>query len=116
MSIQSDRIRAEMKRNSLTFIEIEQRTGIKKSSMQRYASGETGKIPLAAIEKLATLFDVSPEYLMGWDDKTETKESSPNELQLTEGEKILIDLFRRVPEEHQKRVLQMIQAALGIQE
>lgn len=112
MSIQSERIRSEMKRHSMTFIEIEQRTGIKKSSMQRYASGETGKIPLAAIEKLASLFDVSPEYLMGWD----TKENSPNELQLTEGEKVLIGLFRRVPEEHQKMVLQMIQAALGNQE
>ena len=107
MSIQSDRIRAEMKRNSLTFIEIEQRTGIKKSSMQRYASGETGKIPLAAIEKLATLFDVSPEYLMGWDDKTETKESSPNELSLTEGEQMLLNLFRQIPEDQQRVFLEM---------
>jgi transcriptional regulator with XRE-family HTH domain len=98
-----------MLRNSLTLLEIEQRTGIKKSSMQRYVSGETGKIPLVAIEKLAKLFGVSAAYLMGWDEKKE----SPSEPQLTEGEKVLLDLFRRVPEDKQQMVLQMIRAALG---
>ena len=112
MSIQSDRIRSEMQRNSLTLLEIEQRTGIKKSSMQRYVSGETGKIPMSAIEKLATLFGVSGAYLMGWDEK----EDSPSEPQLTEGEKVLLDLFNRVPEDQQQLVLQMIRAALGSRE
>ena len=112
MSVQSDRIKYEMQRNSLTLLEIEQRTGIKKSSMQRYVSGETGKIPMSAIEKLANLFGVSGAYLMGWD----AKEDSPSEPQLTEGEKMLLDLFNRVPKEQQQLVLQMIRAALGNQE
>ena len=112
MSVQSDRIKSEMQRNSLTLLEIEQRTGIKKSSMQRYVSGETGKIPMSAIEKLANLFGVSGAYLMGWDEKKD----SPSEPQLTEGEKTLLDLFNRVPEDKQQLVLQMIRAALGSQE
>ena len=109
MSVQSDRIKNEMLRNSLTLVEIEQRTGIKKSSMQRYVSGQTGKIPMSAIEKLADLFGVSGAYLMGWDEK----ESSPSELQLTEGEKLLLELFNKVPEDQQQLVLQMIRAALS---
>ena len=112
MSIQSDRIKSEMLRNSMTLIEIEQRTGIKKSSMQRYVSGQTGKIPMSAIEKLASVFGVSAAYLMGWDEKKD----SPTELQLSEGEKTLLDLFNRVPEDKQQLVLQMIRAALGTQE
>jgi transcriptional regulator with XRE-family HTH domain len=112
MSIQSDRIKSEMLRNSLTLLEIEQRTGIKKSSMQRYVSGETGKIPMSAIEKLADLFGVSGAYLMGWDEKKD----SPSEPQLTEGEKMLLDLFNRVPEDQQQMVLQMIRVALGSRE
>ena len=112
MSVQSDRIKNEMLRNSLTLVEIEQRTGIKKSSMQRYASGETGKIPMSAIKKLADLFGVSGEYLMGWDEEKNT----PTEPQLSEGEKILLDLFRKVPESDQQMVLNMIRAALGSQE
>lgn len=108
MSVQSDRIRSEMLRNSLTLIEIEQRTGIKKSSMQRYVSGQTGKIPMSAIEKLADLFGVSGAYLMGWGEK----ESSPSEDILTEGEEMMLELFRRIPEDQQPIVLNMIKAAL----
>ena len=103
MSIQSDRIRSEMQRNSLTLIEIEQRTGIKKSSMQRYVSGETGKIPMSAIEKLAKLFGVSGAYLMGWDEK----KAPPSEPTLTEGEQVLLNLFRQIPEDQQRVFLEM---------
>ena len=103
MSIQSDRIRSEMQRNSLTLLEIEQRTGIKKSSMQRYVSGETGKIPLSAIEKLATLFGVSGAYLMGWDEPKE----DPSEPQLTGVDKEFFDLLKLIPEDQKRLFLEM---------
>ena len=112
MSIQSDRIKNEMLRNSLTLIEIEQRTGIKKSSMQRYVSGETGKIPMSAIEKLATLFGVTAAYLMGWDEN----KGSPSEPQLTEGEKLMLDLFRQIPEDRQSEALDLLRVALKMQQ
>ena len=112
MSVQSDRIRSEMQRNSLTLLEIEQRTGIKKSSMQRYVSGETGKIPMSAIEKLANLFGVSGAYLMGWDEK----EDSPSEPVLTEGEKTMLELFRKIPVERQPEALDLLRVALKMQQ
>ena len=112
MSIQSDRIKHEMIKNSLTLIEIEQRTGIKKSSMQRYVSGETGKIPMSAIEKLAKLFGVSGEYLMGWDDKKD----SPSEPELTEGEKLMLELFRQIPKDRQPEALDLLRVALKMQQ
>ena len=112
MSIRSERIKALVDGSDLSYQELEKLTGIKKSSLQRYASGATTKIPLDVIEKLSVAFNVSQEYLMGWDEK----ETSPSEPQLTEGEKILLDLFNRVPEDQQQLVLQMIRAALGSQE
>ena len=112
MSIRSERIKALVDGSELSYQELEKLTGIKKSSLQRYASGATTKIPLDVIEKLSVAFNVSQEYLMGWDEK----ENSPIEPQLSEVEKILIDLFRKVPEESQQMVLQMIRAALGSQE
>ena len=112
MSIRSERIKALVDGSGLSYQELEKLTGIKKSSLQRYASGATTKIPLDVIEKLSVAFNVSQEYLMGWDEK----ETSPSEPQLTEGEKILLDLFNRVPEDQQQLVLQMIRAALGSQE
>ena len=112
MSTRSERIKSLIEQSGKSYQEMEKLTGIKKSSLQRYASGVTTKIPLDVIEKLANAFNVSQEYLMGW----EEKKSSPSEPQLTEGEKVLLDLFNRVPEDKQQLVLQMIRAALGSQE
>ena len=112
MSTRSERIRSLIEQSGKSYPELEKLTGIKKSSLQRYASGVTKKIPLDVIEKLANAFNISQEYLMGW----EEKKSSPSELHLTEGEKVLLDLFNRVPEDKQQLVLQMIRAALGSQE
>ncbi len=112
MSIRSERIKALVERSNLSYLELEKLTGIKKSSLQRYASGVTTKIPLDVIEKLSKAFNVSQEYLMGWDEKKD----SPTEPELSEGEKMLLDLFNRVPEDQQQLVLQMIRAALGSRE
>ena len=112
MSIRSERIKSLVENSGLSYQELEKLTGIKKSSLQRYASGTTTKIPLDVIEKLSNAFHVSQEYLMGWDEK----KSSPSEPTLTEGEKMLLDLFNRVPEDQQTLVLQMIRAALGSRE
>lgn len=112
MSIRSERIKALVDSSEMSYQDLEKLTGIKKSSLQRYASGVTAKIPLDVIEKLSSAFNVSQEYLMGWDEK----KNSPSEPQLTEGEKVLLDLFNRVPEDQQQLVLQMIRAALGSRE
>jgi len=109
MSTRSERIKSLIDQSGLSYQELEKTTGIKKSSLQRYASGVTTKIPLDVIEKLATAFHVSQAYLMGW----EEKKSSPDELQLTEGERTLLELFRLIPEDRQQMVLQMIRAALS---
>ena len=112
MSIRSERIKALVDSSDMSYQDLEKLTGIKKSSLQRYASGVTTKIPLDVIEKLSVAFNVSQEYLMGWDQNKD----SPSEPQLTEGEKVLLDLFNRVPEDKQQLVLQMIRAALSSQE
>ena len=112
MSTRSERIKSLIDQSGKSYQELEKLTGIKKSSLQRYASGVTTKIPLDVIEKLSIAFNVSQEYIMGW----EEKKSSPSEPTLTEGEKVLLDLFNRVPEDQQQLVLQMIRAALGSRE
>ena len=110
MSTRSERIRSLVEQSGKSYQELEGYTGIKKSSLQRYASGKTAKIPLDVIEKLSKYFNVPQTYLMGWDEEEETP---PEELKLTEGERMLVELFRRVPEDQQELVLGMIRAALG---
>ena len=64
---------------------------------------------------MAQALNVSEAWLMGFDVPMErqVKKTSPTEAELSEGEKMILELFRRVPEEQQTLVLQMIRAALG---
>ena len=108
MSIRSERIKALVEKSNLSYVELEKLTGIKKSSLQRYASGVTTKIPLDVIEKLSIAFRVPQEYLMGWEEKND----SPSEPQLTEGEKMMLELFRRIPEHRKPAALEMLRTVL----
>ena len=65
------------------------------------------------IEILANYFGILKSDLI---EKVSEDGYSPTEPQLSEGEKMLLDLFNRVPEDQQQLVLQMIRAALGSQE
>lgn len=76
MSIRSERIKSLIENSEKTYQELEKVTGIKKSSLQRYASGTTPKIPLDVIERLSVFFNVSKEYLMGWEDTPNGETSS----------------------------------------
>ena len=71
-------------------------------------------IPQSKIVQFAQVLGTTPAELMGW--KEDDKNDSPSESNLTEGEQVLLDLFRRVPEDKQELVLQMIRVALGNQE
>jgi len=73
MSERISRIRQLIEESGKTYQELEELTGIKKSSLQRYVSGVTEKIPLSAIESLANTFNISPAYLMGWEDGREER-------------------------------------------
>ena len=80
-----------------------------RSSINKIENGRpcTQKI----IVRLADALNVSIPYLMGW----EEKESSPEQISLSEGEALLLELFRAIPEQRQEMVLSMIRAALGQQ-
>ena len=62
------------------------------------------------IEMLANYFGILKSDLI---EEVAENGYSPSEPTLTEGEKVLLDLFNRVPEDQQQLVLQMIRAALG---
>lgn len=110
MSTRSERIKSLIEKSGRSYQDLEKITGIKKSSLQRYASGATPKIPLTVIERLSQAFGVSQEYLMGWTDTPIN--NSPTEAQLSEGEMMLIELFRQLPEESQRMYLEVLRATL----
>lgn len=53
----------------MSYYELSKKTGIPKSALHRYATGETPKIPLDRLEIIAEALNCSPAYLMGWEEK-----------------------------------------------
>ena len=92
---------------------------IPKSALSQYISGAY-EPKQDRIYLIAKVLNVSEAWLMGLDvpmeRQDELKISSSDKVELTEGEKTILDLFRRVPEDKQELVLQMIRVALGNQE
>ena len=106
------RIKLAREQKNMTLEDVAKLCETTKQTIYKYENEIVTNIPYDKIVLLSKALDVSPSYLFGW----EEKKSSPSELQLTEGEKVLLDLFNRVPKDKQQLVLQMIRAALGSQE
>lgn len=85
---------------------------IPKSSLSLYLSGAY-EPKQNRIYDMARVLNVSESWLIGYDIAMEREqEKSPEDSQLDEGEKMLLELFRQIPRENQDLVLQMIRVAL----
>ena len=71
MDERAKRINEAIEKSGYSYPELAKITGISKSSLQRYATGETKKIPIDCIEEIARATGVSAKYLMGWEDTQE---------------------------------------------
>ena len=110
----AQRLRKALSVRNMTQSELCRRTKIATSAMSEYMKGlydpKQDKIYI-----MAQALNVDPVWLMGFDVPMEidNKKISPNEDgSLTEGEKVMLDLFRQIPEDQQPMVLAMIRAAL----
>ena len=111
------RLRKALTIRNMKQSELCRKTKIATSAMSEYLSGlyepKQDKIYI-----MAQALDVDPVWLMGFDVpmEKEDKKISLDELALTEGEKALIKLLRRVPASEQPIVIEKILSALDNQE
>ena len=112
----SARIKKALKIKGMRQAELCKLANIPKSSLSQYLSGDF-EPKQDRIYLIAKALNVSEAWLMGFDVPMERqdklKNTSSDKMELTEGEKAILSLFRCVPEEQQTLVLQMIRAALG---
>lgn len=109
-STTSERLKEAMQISKMKQADLARATGLSKGGISNYVTGRY-EPKSDIISKLAKALGVSEMWLWGYD--VPMQPQSPDNPQLTEGEQALINLFRRVPEEQQQLVLQMIRAALG---
>lgn len=79
-----------------------------RQTIYKYENEIVTNIPYDRIILLAKALNTTPSQLFEWEDK----KISPHEPALTEGEKLVLELFRQIPADQQPMVLAMIKAAL----
>ena len=67
-------------------------------------------IPQSKIAEFANALGVTPAYILFGND--EPKESTPTERTLSEGEEMLLKLFRKLPQEAQNSYIERLEEAL----
>ena len=87
--------------------------GVPKSSLSLYLKGAY-EPKQDKIYKMANALNVSEMWLMGYDVPME-REKQTISAELTSAERIMLELFRRVPESQQKVLIEMIRGGLGSQ-
>ena len=110
-NIFANNLQRQMDRKGVSRNDICNALGISYFTVSDWVNGK--KYPrMDKVEMLANYFGVQKSDLI----EEMSEKNSPSEAELSEEEKIILDLFRRVPEDKQKLVLQMIRVALGNQE
>ena len=66
MSHISEKMLRILSEKEISYGELAEKTGIPKSALQRYATGQTEKIPIDRLQIIASAIGTTPEYLMGW--------------------------------------------------
>ena len=102
-----ERLKTSIEKSNISYAELERRTGTAKSSIHRYATGETQKIPVDFIVSVAPHLGVTPQYLMGWED--ENTEIPANDDRDSE----IVGMFSELTDEEKKSVLDYISFVLS---
>ena len=110
----AQRIKSLRQAKGLTLEQVADVVGVGKSTVRKWETGMIANMRRDKIADLAKALDTTPAYLMGWKEEDE-KKNSPSELSLTEGEKLMLELFRKIPEDKQAAALEMLRAALKMQ-
>ena len=110
-STPAERMQIALSMANMKQVELSRLTGIDTGTINNYVLGKYAP-KQDRIYTIAEALNVNPAWLMGYDVPMERETTPPESITLTEGESMLLELFRRVPEEHQQMVLDMIRIAL----
>lgn len=108
----ANNLKKQMELKDVSRKDLSETLGISYFTITAWVNGT--KYPrMDKVEMLANYFGIQKSDLI--EDKTAEEKEIPGEIVLTEDEKMLLNLFRRVPEQNQAMVLEMIRAAVKTQ-
>ena len=66
-----NRMKTRREELNMSYQTLSEKVGISKSTLQRYETGYIKNMPVDKLEDIAKALNVSPSYLMGWDEPNE---------------------------------------------
>jgi transcriptional regulator with XRE-family HTH domain len=96
-----DRIKSARILKGYTQEELGQLVGVQKAAIQKYENGSVENLKRSMIKKLSDALDVSPSYLMGWDDDPSPKSATAE----------LSDILADLPKSELKRISDFMEVA-----
>lgn len=112
----AQRIKALRQEKGLTLEQVADVVGVGKSTVRKWETGMIANMRRDKIADLAKALGTTPAYLMGWKEEDAKKELSPSEPELTEGEQLMLKLFRQIPKDRQSEALELLRVALKMQQ
>ena len=113
MQIFATRLRAVREERNVSATELAEALGVNKTTIYRYETGAFKGFKAELLIAIAEYLNVNPDYLIGASDiKHTAKEAEALMADITDDEKMLLELFRQVPVESQQLVLDMVRIAL----
>ena len=106
MSTFSTRLKIALDNKGIKPSVLAYRCGIHQSTITNYLKGRY-EPKTEMVLKICEVLDCNAEWLSGYSSPSMQEKSSPEEPKLSEGEKMLVDMFRAIPEEQQKVFLEM---------
>ena len=83
----------------MSYQELAKKTGLSKSTLQRYETGSIKNMPIDKLEVIANALEISPAYLMGWEEiYTDKKENNKTETSISIKERKLLNNFNKLNE------------------
>lgn len=79
-----ERIKYYRTKSDMTQEQLGELLGVQKSAIRKYEKGEVENIKRSTIKRMSEIFDISPCFLMGWDDDYEKVTKLALEVKLIE--------------------------------
>ena len=104
----SSRLDEALTIKNISAAELSRKIGVYEATISNYRKGKY-EPKQDRLEDIAKALDVSVAWLMGAD---VPMNNTPPAIQLTEGEELLLDLFRSIPDDKKQMAIEMLKVAL----
>lgn len=93
----TSKLKAERENAGMSLSELSKVTGISKSTLQRYETGTTKKVPIEAISTIENALNLTQGFLMGWNEKNSFSGTSSTDDSVPKGMERYNPVMYKIP-------------------